>query len=113
VYSEKLLMMDRRTVRNMEFHFKNTFEKLVHLVGFIIRNIRNFLTCTAHPSIVLVVTSRRLRRTGHVAHTEGGGGDILVRMSEDKRRSVKRMKEAQDSAQWLDVVNTVTNRRVP
>jgi len=85
----------------------------VHLVGFITRNIRNFLTCTAHPSIVLVVTSRRLRRTGHVAHTEGGGRDIFVRKSEAKRRSVKRMKEAQSSAQWLDVVNTVMNCRVP
>jgi hypothetical protein len=37
VYSEKLLMMDRGTVRNIEFHSKNKFEKLVHLVGFIIR----------------------------------------------------------------------------
>ena len=39
VYSEKLPMMDRGTVRNMQkFHSKNKFEKLVHLVGFIIRN---------------------------------------------------------------------------
>jgi len=38
VYSEKLLMMDRGTVRNMlEFYSKNKFEKLVHLVGFVIR----------------------------------------------------------------------------
>jgi len=37
VYSEKLLMMDRGTVRNMSnFIPKNKFEKLVHLVGFII-----------------------------------------------------------------------------
>ena len=36
-YSEKLLMMDRGTVRNMQFYSKNKFEKLVHLVGFIIR----------------------------------------------------------------------------
>ena len=36
VYSEKLLMMDRRTVRNMQFHSKKKSEKLVHLVGFII-----------------------------------------------------------------------------
>ena len=29
-------MMDRGTVRNLvEFHFKNKFEKLLHLVGFI------------------------------------------------------------------------------
>jgi hypothetical protein len=75
--------------------------------------MKNFLTCTAHPSIVPVVTSRRLRRTGHVAHVEGGGGDILLRKSEDKRRSLKRINEAQDSAQWVDVVNTVMNRRVP
>jgi hypothetical protein len=29
-------MMNRGTVRNVEFHSKNKFEKLVHLVGFII-----------------------------------------------------------------------------
>jgi hypothetical protein len=29
-------MMDRGTVRNVEFHFQNKSEKLVHLVGFII-----------------------------------------------------------------------------
>ena len=34
VYSEKLLMMDRGTI---EFYSKNKFEKLVLLVGFIIR----------------------------------------------------------------------------
>ena len=39
VYSEKLLTMDRGTVRNMyRVSFQNKFEKLVHLVGFIIRN---------------------------------------------------------------------------
>ena len=32
VYSETLLMMDRGTVRNAEFHCRNKFEKLVHLV---------------------------------------------------------------------------------
>ena len=41
VYSEKLLMTDRGTVRNMlEFYSKNKFEKLVHLVGFIIRIVK-------------------------------------------------------------------------
>ena len=31
-------MMDRETVRNMqEFYSKNKLEKLVHLVGFIVR----------------------------------------------------------------------------
>jgi len=29
--------MERGTVRNVEFYSKNKFEKLVHLVGFIIR----------------------------------------------------------------------------
>ena len=73
--------------------------------------MKNFLTCTAHPSIILVVTSRRLRRTGHVAHMEGGRVDILVGKSEGMRR--KRINEAQASAQWLDVVNAVMDRRVP
>jgi hypothetical protein len=37
VYSEKLLMMDRGNVRNTyNFIPKNKFEKLMHLVGFII-----------------------------------------------------------------------------
>jgi len=35
VYSEKLLMMDRGT--HVEVYSKNKFEKLVHLVSFIIR----------------------------------------------------------------------------
>jgi len=40
VYSEKLLMMDRGTVRNMQsFIPRITFEKLVHPFGFIIRNL--------------------------------------------------------------------------
>jgi len=43
VYSEKLQMMDRGTVRqrncpkHVEFYSRNKFEKLVHLVGFTIR----------------------------------------------------------------------------
>ena len=38
VYIEKLLMMDRGTVlKHVEFYCKNKFEKLVHLVGFIVR----------------------------------------------------------------------------
>ena len=38
VYGEKLPMMDRGTVRNMQIFIpKNKFEKLVYLVGFIIR----------------------------------------------------------------------------
>ena len=40
-YSEKLLLMDRGTVGNVEFYSKNKFEKLVHLVGFIIRIIHD------------------------------------------------------------------------
>jgi hypothetical protein len=48
-----------------------------------------------------------------VEHMQGGGTDILVSKSEDKRRSLKRINEAQDSAQWLDVLNKVTNRPVP
>ena len=41
VRSEKLLMKDRGTVRNMQsFIYKNKFEKLVRLVGFIIEFIK-------------------------------------------------------------------------
>jgi hypothetical protein len=37
VYSEKLLLMDRGSLpKHVEFSSKNKFEKLVHLVGFII-----------------------------------------------------------------------------
>ena len=39
VYSAKLLMMDRGTVRNMESFIPNKCEKLVHLVGFIITKV--------------------------------------------------------------------------
>jgi len=37
VYSEKLLMMDRNCPKHVEFYSTNKFEKLMHLVGFIIR----------------------------------------------------------------------------
>jgi len=37
MYSERLLMMDRNCTKHVEFYSKNKFEKLVHLVGFIIR----------------------------------------------------------------------------
>ena len=44
VYREKILMMDRGTVRNMWiFHSKNRFENLVHVVGFIIRIVTDVL----------------------------------------------------------------------
>ena len=42
MYSEKLLIMDRGTVRNISsFYSKNKFEKLVHLVGFIIKTYQD------------------------------------------------------------------------
>ena len=37
VYSAKLMMMDRETVRNMYSFIPRIYEKLVPLVGFIIR----------------------------------------------------------------------------
>ena len=37
VYSKGLLVMDRETVRNMQSFIQKKREKLVHLVGFIIR----------------------------------------------------------------------------
>jgi len=37
MYSEKLLMMDRGTVRNIYSFIKKKFVKLLNLVGFIIR----------------------------------------------------------------------------
>jgi hypothetical protein len=38
VCSEKLLMMDRELSETCIVSFQNKFEKLVHLVGFVIRN---------------------------------------------------------------------------
>ena len=44
VYSDKLLMTDRGTVRNMvEFHSKSKCEKFVHIVGFIITYLTWFM----------------------------------------------------------------------
>jgi hypothetical protein len=39
VYSEKFDDGQRNCPRHVEFHSKNNFEKLVHLVGFVIRYI--------------------------------------------------------------------------
>jgi hypothetical protein len=49
VYSETLLMMDRGTVRNMQLHSKNNFEKLLHLFGFIIRRLLALERVGVHP----------------------------------------------------------------
>jgi hypothetical protein len=44
----ELLMMDRGTVRNMQFHAKNKFAKLVNLVGFI---TKKFVTMHGHMNV--------------------------------------------------------------
>ena len=46
VYSEKLLMIYRGTVRNTYFYSKNKFEKLAHLVGIIIGH--SWFYCQIH-----------------------------------------------------------------
>ena len=43
VYSENLLMMETKCLKHVEFYSKNKFEKLVHLVGFIIRSTASLL----------------------------------------------------------------------
>jgi len=55
VYSEELLMMDRGTVRNMQFYSKSKFEKLVHLVGFIIRIHLSSLLISAYTVLCVCV----------------------------------------------------------
>jgi len=72
VYSEKLLMMDRGTVRNMlSFIPKINFEKLVRLVGFITRiydvarppecqMLRFFLYYSVHMSRIDTGTNKQL-----------------------------------------------------
>ena len=41
VYSARLPMMDTETPKHVEFYSQNKFEKLVHLVGFIIRTTQS------------------------------------------------------------------------
>jgi len=43
VYSEKLMMERGTILKHVEFYSKNKFEKLVHLVGFIIRTYKSVL----------------------------------------------------------------------
>ena len=43
VYGEKLLMGQRNCLKHVEFYSKNKFEKLLHLIGFIIRTDKNVL----------------------------------------------------------------------
>jgi hypothetical protein len=60
VYSEKLLMIDRGTVRNIyRVSFRRKFEKLVHLVGFIIRpwSRSTFLIEAGHIPTALFICS--------------------------------------------------------
>jgi len=66
---KKLLMMDRGTVRNMQsFIPKNKFEKLVHLVGFIIRIqkircLKEILLPTVTDRLMTVRGLRFMKRT--------------------------------------------------
>ena len=65
VYSAKLLMMDRGTFRNMQnFIPKNIFEKLVHLVGFVIRIYHDARSHEPHISTVMI--------TGQISRTHKG-----------------------------------------
>jgi len=53
VHSEKLLMMDKRNCpKHVEFYSKNKFEKLVHLVGFIVRKYGLCETSEVHISLL-------------------------------------------------------------
>jgi hypothetical protein len=51
----------RNCPKHVEFHSKNKFEKLVHLVGFIIRDY-DYVTGEAHCCVVLLL----LQQCGHV-----------------------------------------------
>jgi hypothetical protein len=48
--------------KHVEFHFQNTFEKLVHLVGFIIRNFVTMHGHTNEKKIWSMFTGRNTRR---------------------------------------------------
>jgi len=44
-YSEKLWWWTGNCPKHVEFHSKNKFEKLVHLVGFILRKLMVLIKC--------------------------------------------------------------------
>jgi len=78
VYSEKLLMMDRGTVRKyVEFYSKNKFEKLVHLVGFIIRIQLSFLYVIYITAFPLVAPDSRAIKTTSVAYGPNDRGTTV------------------------------------
>jgi hypothetical protein len=61
VCSKKLLMMDRGTVRNMQsFITKINFQKLVHLVGFIIRIQKCMFSVVAKYQLIYIVYASQL-----------------------------------------------------
>jgi len=63
VYSEKLLMMDRRTVRNMQFYSKNKFEKFARLIDFIIRIYNDALLPERQIRILIFVVNHFITLT--------------------------------------------------
>jgi len=48
-------MMDRKTCpKHAEFYSENKFEKLVRLVGFIIRILKIYIVCVTTQKIVII-----------------------------------------------------------
>jgi hypothetical protein len=66
LYDIKLLYVQWKTLddgqrncpKHVKFHSKNKFEKLVHLVGFIIRNTECVWPCTVHPVMLSALFSK-------------------------------------------------------
>jgi hypothetical protein len=69
-------MTDRKPVRNIEFYSKNKFEKLVHLVGFIIRVQHSIIStvlqgdCSRNCDLILSTARKLLVHDIHISSEE-------------------------------------------
>ena len=62
VYSEKLLMMERgNCLKHVEFYSKNKFEKLVHVIGFVIRIFETFCVMFSYHCVINIQFKELLR----------------------------------------------------
>ena len=85
LHSEKLLIMEENCPKHVEFYSKNKFEKLVHLVDFIIRKMGSLC-----PQVLIILTSQRISNAFHFGTCISRWGNLILPFTmHDKKCTIK------------------------